>query len=94
MDVDRGAQFHPRREQQMSIAAAAQAGPPTPARRYSKIADWLEGLDETERDAAMRILRNRAWQHVSVRELFLENGLDVSAQSLGEYRRRLEREPR
>jgi hypothetical protein len=78
----------------MSLVAAAQAGPPAPAKRYGKIDSWLAGLEESERDAALRILRDPAWEHERIRELFLANDLEVSPQSIGQYRKKLERESR
>lgn len=78
----------------MTIATAAESGPPEVGRRAGKIEAWLEQLPESEREAALRILRDTAWQHEQIRELFLENGLDVSPQSLGQYRKWLSRAAR
>lgn len=78
----------------MTLAAAAQAGPPAVSKPVGKIDAWLAGLVESERDAALRILRDPAWPHERIREVFLENDLDVSPQSIGAYRKRLERDAR
>lgn len=73
----------------MTIAAAAESGPPEVARPVGKIDAWLAGLPESEREAAETILNDPAWQHEQIRVLFLDNGLDVSQQSLGAYRKKL-----
>lgn len=78
----------------MSLAEAASSGPTIPKRQPGKIDAWLAGLPESEREAALRILRDPQWPHEQIVSLFLEHGLDVTGVSILRYRRKLDRDPR
>lgn len=72
----------------MSLQAALIEGPPPTYRPASKIDAWLEGLPESERDAAETMLDDLArWNHVALAATFLEHGLDVNPVTLARYRK-------
>lgn len=78
----------------MTLADAAASGPPY-QKRPNKIDAWLEGLPETERAAALKLLDpDSGWDSQQLRELLRKHDLDVAYSTIALYRKALRRAAR
>lgn len=72
----------------MSLADKAKSRVVTPHRRPNPIDVWLATLPEEERQAGLSILNDpRAWPQRLVLDAFADEGLLISRERIGEWRR-------
>lgn len=53
---------------------------------------WLESLDNAERDAVMKAIRNPEWRHVDLQAVLVDEGAPkVADTTFGDWRRKMAR---